>query len=60
MCGALVEAAVARVLDGSLPFSRIPGAIDAALVRLASLPGDDKSSLLAADAAARALVQEYR
>ena len=32
----------------------------AALVRLASLPGDDKTSLLAADAAARALVQEYR
>lgn len=54
------EAAVARVLDGSLPFSRIPGAIDAALVRLASLPGDDKTALLAADAAARALVQEYR
>lgn len=54
------EAAVARVLDGSLPFSRIPGAIEIALTRLGSLPGDDKTSLLAADAAARALVREYR
>ncbi len=53
------EAAVARVLAGSLPFSRIPAAIEAALTRLGGLPGDDKNALLAADAAARALVQEY-
>ncbi|MHB1299033.1 MAG: 1-deoxy-D-xylulose-5-phosphate reductoisomerase [Gemmatimonadaceae bacterium] len=53
------ESAVARVLAGSLPFSMIPGAIEAALARHAGLPGDDKSSLLAADAAARQTVQEY-
>jgi len=53
------ETAVARVLDGSLPFSMIPGAIEAALSRHAGLPGDDKSSLLAADAAARQTVQEF-
>jgi len=53
------ESAVARVLDGSLPFSMIPGAIEAALSRHAGLPGDDKSSLLAADAAARQTVQEF-
>jgi 1-deoxy-D-xylulose-5-phosphate reductoisomerase len=54
------EAAVARVLDGSLPFSRIPAAIEAALTRLGGLPDDDKTALLAADVAARALVQEFR
>ena len=54
------EAAVARVLEGSLLFSRIPAAIDAALTRLGAMPGDDLISLRAADAAARALVQELR
>jgi 1-deoxy-D-xylulose-5-phosphate reductoisomerase len=54
------EAAVARVLDGSLLFSRIPEAIDAALTRLGAMPGDDLISLRAADAAARVLVQELR
>jgi 1-deoxy-D-xylulose-5-phosphate reductoisomerase len=54
------EAAVARVLDGSLPFSRIPEAIDAALARHGGLPAGDKSALLAADAAARLTVKELR
>ena len=52
------EAAVARVLEGSLSFSRIPEAIDAALTRHGGLPGDDLPSLRAADASARVLVQE--
>lgn len=52
------EAAVARVIDGSLPFARIPVAIDEALTRLGDLPGHDLETLRAADAAARALVQE--
>ena len=54
------EVAVARVLDGSLPFVRIPAAIDAALSRLGAMPGDDRAALDAADRAARALVQEFR
>jgi 1-deoxy-D-xylulose-5-phosphate reductoisomerase len=54
------EAAVGRFLGGSLPFSGIPGAIGAALDRLADHAGDDLSALLAADAAARALVKEFR
>ena len=54
------EAAVARVLDGSLQFSRIPAAIEVALERHGNLPGDDKTSLLAADAAARQTVTEFR
>jgi 1-deoxy-D-xylulose-5-phosphate reductoisomerase len=53
------EAAVARVLDGSLPFSRIPLAIEAALARHGDDAGDDKHALLAADAAARRTVQEF-
>lgn len=52
------EAAVARVLNGTLDFARIPAAIEHALVTLAGSPGDDRTSLLAADAAARRLVQE--
>ncbi len=52
------EAAVARVLDGSLGFSRIPTAIEAALARHGDMPGNDKNALLAADAAARRTVQE--
>lgn len=54
------EAAVSRVLDGTLPFARIPAAIESALGRFAALPGDDKTALLAADAAARAHVMEFR
>jgi len=53
------EAAVARVLDGSLKFARIPSAIDAALAKHAGLPGDDRDSLAAADAAARTTVKEF-
>jgi 1-deoxy-D-xylulose-5-phosphate reductoisomerase len=52
------EAAVARVLDGSLQFARIPVAIERALAQLGSVRGDDRDSLLAADAAARRIVQE--
>lgn len=54
------EGAVARFLAGTLPFSGIPGAIEAALARHGDAPGDDLASLRAADAAARALVAEYR
>jgi 1-deoxy-D-xylulose-5-phosphate reductoisomerase len=53
------EVAVARVLAGSLPFVRIPAAIDAALSRHGAMPGDDRAALDAADRAARALVQEF-
>jgi 1-deoxy-D-xylulose-5-phosphate reductoisomerase len=53
------EAAVARVLDGSLPFVRIPAAIDAALSQLGAMPGDDRAALHAADQAARSLVQRF-
>ncbi len=52
------EAAVARVLEGSLMFARIPVAIERALAQLAGVAGDDRDSLLAADAAARRIVQE--
>jgi 1-deoxy-D-xylulose-5-phosphate reductoisomerase len=54
------EAAVARFLEGALPFSGIPAAIELALTRLGDRSGDDLDALLSADAAARALVQEYR
>jgi 1-deoxy-D-xylulose-5-phosphate reductoisomerase len=54
------EAAVARFLDGSLTFVGIPGAIESALTRLGDRSGDDLPALLAADAAARILVQEFR
>lgn len=54
------EAAVARVLAGSLDFARIPVAIEGALAKLQGERGDDRTSLLAADAAARAYVQEMR
>ena len=54
------EVAVARVLDGSLPFARIPAAIEHALAALGDRSGDDLPALLAADAAARSLVQEFR
>lgn len=54
------EAAVARFLDGSLSFGGIPAAIESALTRLGDRSGDDLPALLAADAAARTLVQEFR
>jgi 1-deoxy-D-xylulose-5-phosphate reductoisomerase len=54
------EAAVARVLNGTLDFARIPVAIEHALAKLAGAAGDDRTSLLAADAAARRLVQEMQ
>ena len=54
------EVAVARFLDGTLPFGGIAIAVGAALDRLADRPGEDLPSLLAVDAAARALVQEFR
>jgi len=53
------EAAVARFLDGALPFSGIPAAIEAALSRLADQPGNDLDALLAVDREARALVLEH-
>lgn len=52
------EAAVARVLEGTLMFARIPVAIERALAQLSGARGDDRDSLLAADAAARRIVQE--
>lgn len=54
------EAAVARVLSGTLDFARIPTAIERALGKLSGAKGDDRTSLLAADAAARRLVQEMQ
>lgn len=54
------EAAVARVIAGSLDFVKIPSAIDAALTRHAGLPGDTLEQLRAADAAARLTVEEFR
>lgn len=53
------EAAVARVLEGSLKFARIPSAIERALAQHAGMPGDDRDSLAAADAAARTTVKEF-
>lgn len=53
------EAAVARVIAGTLPFAKIPAAIDAALTRHAGAPGDTLEQLRAADAAARVTVQEF-
>lgn len=54
------EAAVARVLDGSLMFSKIPNVIEIALNKLGQFSGDDLESLFAADSAARSIVQEFR
>jgi 1-deoxy-D-xylulose-5-phosphate reductoisomerase len=52
------EAAVARVIAGTLDFARISVAIETALSALSGRKGNDRDSLLAADAAARALVAE--
>jgi 1-deoxy-D-xylulose-5-phosphate reductoisomerase len=54
------EVAVARFLDGTLPFVGIPAAIERTLDRLGGSPGDDVHALLAADSDARRLVQEFR
>jgi len=53
------EAAVARVLDGSLPFYRIPAAIEGALAKHAGEQGDSLEALRAADQAARVTVREF-
>lgn len=53
------EAAVARVLDGSLPFYRIPAAIEGALAKHAGAKGDSLEALRAADQAARVTVREF-
>jgi len=54
------EAAVSRFLGGTLSFAGIPAAIAASLERHGDLPGEDLPALLAADAAARTYVQEFR
>ena len=50
------EQAVALFLEGRMPFAGIATAVSAALDSCGSLPGTDRISLLAADAAARAHV----
>ncbi|HEV8411461.1 MAG TPA: 1-deoxy-D-xylulose-5-phosphate reductoisomerase [Gemmatimonadaceae bacterium] len=50
------EQAVALFLEGKMQFADIAASIDAALAQLGSMSGQDKVSLLAADAAARAHV----
>ncbi len=50
------EQAVALFLEGKMQFADIASSIDAALAKLGNMSGVDKASLLAADAAARALV----
>ncbi len=53
------EAAVARFLDGALPFGDIARATASAVSVLGGLPGDTLDALVAADAAARAHVMEF-
>ncbi|MFL5577577.1 MAG: 1-deoxy-D-xylulose-5-phosphate reductoisomerase [Gemmatimonadaceae bacterium] len=52
------EQAVAIFLEGRMTFPDIPRSIESALGALAGLPGGDRESLLAADAAARRHVAE--
>ncbi|MDX1420714.1 MAG: 1-deoxy-D-xylulose-5-phosphate reductoisomerase [Rubricoccaceae bacterium] len=52
------EAAVARFLEGRIPFPAIPRLIEAALDAADAAPADDLDALAAADAAARAVVAE--
>jgi 1-deoxy-D-xylulose-5-phosphate reductoisomerase len=52
------EQAVAFFLEGRMSFAGIAHAIESALDALAGLPSGDRSSLLAADAAARAHVRD--
>jgi 1-deoxy-D-xylulose-5-phosphate reductoisomerase len=52
------EAAVALFLEGRMHFREIGGAIAQALDALGDLPGDTRDAILAADAAARRMVQE--
>jgi 1-deoxy-D-xylulose-5-phosphate reductoisomerase len=54
------EEAVARFLEGSLRFVEIPAAIESALAAHGGAPAGDKAALLAADAAARAHVRNWR
>jgi hypothetical protein len=42
-----------------MTFAQIPAGIHTALARFAGMPAHDKSSLLAADAAARAFIMEH-
>ncbi|MES3032923.1 MAG: 1-deoxy-D-xylulose-5-phosphate reductoisomerase [Gemmatimonadota bacterium] len=53
------EQAVARFLDGALSFGDIARAIASALSACGDAPGDTLEALVAADAAARAHVQEF-
>jgi len=50
------EQAVALFLEGKMQYAAIATSIDAALAELGAMSGNDKASLLAADAAARAHV----
>jgi 1-deoxy-D-xylulose-5-phosphate reductoisomerase len=52
------EAAVALFLEGAIRFGDIAAAIASALESLASLPGNSRDALLAADSAARRHVQQ--
>ncbi len=54
------EQAVALFLEGRMTFGEIGSSIAKALDRLGGMKGNDKAALLAADAAARLLVQEGR
>jgi 1-deoxy-D-xylulose-5-phosphate reductoisomerase len=53
------EIAVARFLDGAVPFSAIPASIAHALERLAGGPAATLADLLAADHDARRVTQDY-
>jgi 1-deoxy-D-xylulose-5-phosphate reductoisomerase len=52
------EEAVALFLDGRMTFAQIPAAIGGALDALSDSPAGDRSTLLAADAAARRHVRD--
>jgi 1-deoxy-D-xylulose-5-phosphate reductoisomerase len=52
------EQAVALFLEGRMGFGAIASSIESALSALAGLPGSDRTTLLAADAAARAHVRQ--
>jgi 1-deoxy-D-xylulose-5-phosphate reductoisomerase len=52
------ECAVAAFLAGKIAFADIPRGISAALAKLGGLPSGSREQLLAADSAARRLVQE--
>jgi 1-deoxy-D-xylulose-5-phosphate reductoisomerase len=52
------ECAVAAFLAGKIAFADIPNGISAALQKLSAMPSGSRDELLAADSAARRLVQE--